>query len=440
MFSRNYIPIFIVSYFLFTLVANAESIIHLTNVPQPAPGSYFITSAPLSDGTFLIWNGNQVYKEISPKSDAYSLIASNYQGDPAFITVSPDGQKAILGQGYLGDLYMLNLNNPQDFTTSSIIANIPHYYGIFLTSDLLLLDITKSDFSGSEIHILSVGTKSNYESQPILTKPQKTSKDMVIDKPPYAYSATLAIDNDWVYIMDGNTRELRKFLISELINAYNSHTTLDWETDGILIGSPGMYFTGGVSGITADNRLIIAGSEGFMLSGGIQEVDTDTGAIVKVWDPANNQGYYSAFYNPYSDTILTIVNNTGYLIVRKEQETCPDCSPKRKSIYQMGENICLDLFGEEVPSDATFVWSKVGTDISNNSRISGIHCEKLLIYNAQPEDSGTYICTYNNQKATYTIQIIVTDKKLPLSNPYLFTILTLLLIALALIRLRRSTA
>jgi hypothetical protein len=136
MFSRNRMSIFFVSYFLFTLVGGTETILPLTNLPQPAPGSYFITSAPLKDGTFLIWNGNQVYKETSPKSDTYSLIVSGYQGDPAFITVSPDEQKAILGQGYLGDLYLLNLDNPQDFTPSSIITNLPHYYGIFLTPDL----------------------------------------------------------------------------------------------------------------------------------------------------------------------------------------------------------------------------------------------------------------------------------------------------------------
>ncbi|HOV32967.1 MAG TPA: immunoglobulin domain-containing protein [Candidatus Hydrogenedens sp.] len=438
MFSRNRMSIFIISYFLFALIGNTETITQLTNLPQPALGSYFITSAPLKDGTFLIWNGNQVYKETSPKSDNYSLIASDYLGDPAFITVSPDEQKVVLGQGYQGNLYLLNLNNPQDFTPSSIIANLPHYYGIFLTPDLLLLDITKSDFSGSEIHILPVNTKSNHESQLVLTRPQKTSKDLVIDKPPYAYSATLAIANNWVYIMDGNARELRKFSTSALINAYNSHTTLDWETDGTLIGNPGIYFTGGVLGVTIDNRLLIAGSEGFMLPGGIQEVDATTGAVIQIWDPANNQGYYSAFYNPYSDTILAIINNTGYLIVRTEQETCPDCSPIRKSMYRVGENICLDLFGVEVPSDTTFIWSKVGTDIINNPRISGIHCKNLLIYNAQAEDSGTYICAYNNQKATYTIQIIVTDKALPLSNPYLFIALTVFLITTALIKIRYS--
>ncbi|HOQ32988.1 MAG TPA: hypothetical protein PLA12_10810 [Candidatus Hydrogenedens sp.] len=430
MFTYNSIKsIFIFSSFLLVLNVVAETVIPLPNIPQPAPGSYFVTSAPLNDGTFLIWNGNQVYKQITPKNDTYSLIAEGYQGDPAFIAISPDEKKAILGQGYLGDLYLLDLTNPQNFTPASIIANISHYYGIYLTSDLLLLDITKPDFSGSEIHILPINTKNVSTTQFVLSKPKSPSKDMVIDKPPFAYSATLAKDGNWVYITDGNTREIRKFSVSSLINAYNTHTTLNWETDGILIGTSGMYFSGGVSGISADNLLIIGGSEGFMLPGGIQEVNPTTGEIVRVWDPANNQGYYSAFYNSHSDTILAIVYNMGYLIVRTEQEECPNCNPVRKSIYRAGEDICLDIFGETIPEGSQFTWSKINGDISTNPRISGIHCKKLLIYNAQPEDTGTYICTYGNEKAIYTVHIIVTEGRLPLYSP-LFLLTTIVLISL----------
>ncbi|MGC9055099.1 MAG: immunoglobulin domain-containing protein, partial [Candidatus Hydrogenedens sp.] len=404
MFLYNYAKsVFVLSSLLLVLSAMAETVIPLPNIPQPASGSYFVTSAPLSDGTFLIWNGNQVYKQIAPKNDNYFLIAEGYQGDPAFVAISPDEKKAILGQGYLGDIYLLDLTNPQNFTPLSIIANISHYYGIYLTSDLLLLDVTKSDFSGSEIHILPLNEKNENISHFVLMKPKSLNKDMVIDKPPFAYSATLAKDDTWVYIMDGNAREIRKFSISSLVNAYNTHTTLDWNIDGIPVGTSGVYFTGGVSGISNDNLLIVAGSEGFMLPGGIQEINPSTGEIVRVWDPANNQGYYSAFYNPYSDTILAIVNNRGYLILRTEQEECPDCNSVRKSIYRSGEDVCLNIFGEIVPEGTQFTWSKINGDISTNPRISGIHCKKLLIYNAQPEDTGTYICSYGNEKAIYTV-------------------------------------
>lgn len=439
MLPNNYFKsIFVFSSLLLVVNAIAETIIPLPNIPQPAVGSYFVTSAPLSDGTFLIWNGNQVFKQTAPKNDTYSLIAEGYQGDPAFIAVSPNERKAILGQGFLGDLYLLDLTNPRNFTPASIIANISHYYGIYLTSDLLLLDVTKSDFSGSEIHILPLNTKSENTSQFVLSKPKLPNKDRVIDKPPFAYSATLAKDNNWVYITDGNVREIRRFSISSLINAFNTNTTLNWNTDGILVGTPGTYFTGGVSGISKDNLLLIAGSEGFMLPGGIQEVNPSTGEIVRVWDPANNQGYYSAFYNSYSDTILAIVYNMGYLIIRTEQDECPNCNPMRKSIYRTGENICLDIFGETIPDGAQFTWSKMNSDISTNPRISGIHCRKLLIYNAQPEDTGIYVCTYNNEKAIYTIHVIVTENSLPLHGYLLFLLLILSLPLLAIYKLKKK--
>ncbi len=436
----NFYSCFAYCVFLLFFQTTAETIFPLPNIPQPAPGSYFVTSAPLNDGTFLIWNGNQIYKQNAPKNDTYTLLAEGYQGDPAFIAISPEGNKAILGQGYFGDIYILNLTNPENFSPSSIITNISHYYGILLTSDLLLLDVGKADFTGSEIHILPISTK-NIRAFPqfILSKPQKKNKDMIIDKPPFAYSATLAKDDNWVYIMDGNTRELRKFSISSLINAYNTHTTLDWETDGILIGTPGTYFTGGVSGITIDNQLIISGSEGFMMPGGIQEVNPITGEITRIWDPANNQGYYSAFYNQHSDTILAIVYNSGYLIVRSEPEECPNCNPTRKAIYCVGDNICLDIFGETIPEGTHFTWSKVNADISSNPRISGINCKKLLIYNAQPEDSGIYICHYNNEKTIYTIYVKVTEGRLPLYSYPLLLFFIATLILLSIFKLKKGT-
>ncbi len=102
MFYRiSFYTLFVFCLFLSIFEAIAETIIPLSNIPQPAPGSYFVTSAPLSDGTFLIWNGNKVYKQDAPKADTYTLIAEGYQGDPAFIAIKPDGQKAILGQGYI---------------------------------------------------------------------------------------------------------------------------------------------------------------------------------------------------------------------------------------------------------------------------------------------------------------------------------------------------
>lgn len=405
------------TFVLITNISYGEKIIALNNLPQPATGSYFVTSAGLGDGSYLVWNGYEVFKQRHMYADEFEKIAEGYEGDPAFIAISPSGTTAILGQGYLGNLYRFNLLNPEDFTPSCIVGNISHFYGTFLNENLLILDVGKPDFSGSEIHVIDVEGKKN-TIKPILSRTFIKTKEMIIDKPLFAYSASIAVDRSggWVYIMDANTRELRKFSIADITNAYNSNTTLDWENDGILIGEPGRFFSGGVSGITNDGVLIIGGSEGFMMPGGIQEANPLTGEILKVWDPAGNQGYYSAFYNPVGDSILGIVYNQGYLILRSFSEGCPDCIFIRKPIYEAGCDICLDIFGVEIPENPTFKWSKVGENIEANPRISGVNCRKLLIYNAQPEDSGTYICEIGNLKAIYKITIKVTDRHVPVLN------------------------
>ncbi|GEM_PF-891702 len=416
--SRRILYIFSGLMLIILQVSFGARVVQLNNLPQPAPGSYFVTSAPLSNGTYLVWNGDEVFKQSGMYEDNFIKIAEGYQGDPAFIAVSPNGNIAILGQGYLGDLYRFDLTNPQDFAPECIVGNISHFYGAFLNENLLILDVGKFDFSGSEIHVISItGGKST--SRPIISRTFIRPKNMIIDKPPYAYSATIAVDRiqGWVYIMDSNPRELRRFLISDIINAYNTNSTLDWENDGVLIGEPGRYFSGGVSGITNDGLLIIGGSEGFMMPGGIQEVNPINGEILRVWDPAGNQGYYSAFYNPIGDSILGIVNNAGYLIIRSYTEECPECIPTKKSIYEAGTNICLEATGVEIPTNPIFRWSKLGESIEANPRIRGINCRRLLISNAQPEDSGTYQCTINDAKSiVYQVTIKVTDQEVPVST------------------------
>lgn len=436
--------------FLLTLttivsVCFSEKTIQLENLPLPASGAYFVTSAPLSDGTYLVWNGYEVFKQSEMNKDEFIKIAEGYQGDPGFIAISPNNDIAILGQGYLGDLYRFELSNPQNFTPDCIVGNISHFYGAFLTSELLILDVGKPDFSGSEIHVINIaGGKSSKTpiSSPILARIFIKPKEMVIDKPLYAYSATIAVDREhgWVYIMDSNARELRRFNVSDIINAYNSHTTLDWENDGTLIGEAGRYFSGGVSGITNEGLLIIGGSEGFMMPGGIQEINPYSGEVVKVWDPAGNHGYYSAFYNTVNDSILGIVNNTGYLILRSYTEECPDCIPIRRWIYEAGTDICLDIYGVELPENPIFRWSKLGENIEDNPRIRGITCRKLLILNAQPEDSGTYICTIDSTKSIYRVTIKVTDREVPISDSggLIFTCLAIITIGIAaVVRVRK---
>lgn len=285
--------------------------------PSPAPTAYGICGAVLGDGRLLIWNGDSVYMESHVGSRQFDLRASGYAGDPGFAAVAPDGQSVLLGAGYSGNLYRFDSAQPEDYAPAALAGTADHYAGTFLSDTLVLLDAGKPDFSGSELSIfdLSAGKSA---LRPVVRKSAKYafSKEAIINKPPQSWSAALTVDadRDRVYAMDAQTRELRAFSVTGIINAYQSGSTLDWEADGLLIGEPERYFTGSVSGVTADGLLVIGGSSGYLMPGGVQLVNPDSGEIVNTFDPAGTQGFYTAVYNPILREITAIESGAAYLI------------------------------------------------------------------------------------------------------------------------------
>lgn len=302
-----------------------------TDFPLPAAGSFVVSGTALPDGRLLLWDGDRVYTQTLPGTDGFQPRASGYQGDTAMVALAPDGHTVLLGQGFAGNLYLLDADAPADYTPASVVASVPgHFAGVFLTQELVLLDVGRLDFSGSELQILDLGAKKRGEkSTPGLAVAKgaayfnEGAKDLVVDKPPFGYSASLAVDaaNGIVYAMDSNTRELRYFAVADLISAFNTATPLDWATDGTLVGSVGQFFSGGVAGVRPNGDLIIGGSLGFLQPGGIHLVDPGlpnpaSASILETLDPTGNQDFYYVIYNAYTDVITALTfDGTAYVPV-----------------------------------------------------------------------------------------------------------------------------
>lgn len=296
----------------------------LASFPAPATGAYDVTGTNLSDGRFVFWNGNAVYFQQRLKADSFLQVASGYAGDPGFIALSPDGSYLVLGEGYGGNLYKLDVDQPENYTESAVLLNISHYDGIFLTQNLLLLDISRADWSGTDLVVVDLSDTKSTDVEPVAIVIKNTiasaEKDVIVEKPLFSYSASLAHDPiaDIVYAFDGNAQELRYFYRQALVDAYLAGSTLDWGTDGVLIGAPGDFFTAGVGSVMSDGNLLIGGAMGFFEPGGIQVVDPmlndpSQAYVVTVLDPAGNQGFYGVIYNPVTDTIIAIADGVAYI-------------------------------------------------------------------------------------------------------------------------------
>jgi hypothetical protein len=277
----------------------------LADFPKAAAGAYGVKAEGLPDGRFIVWNGDAVFVQTIVGGNAFKQIASGYAGDPGFIAVSPDGHTVLLGAGYSGKLYKLDVWAPVSYSPGSEAATVTHYYGVYLTQDLVLLDRAADDLPTTELVVVDVSSPSPVPVR-VMFKPDET--DLTGDQ--YGVSACLAINSSrtTVYTMglvyDGWTlvsNQLKKIPASVLIGAYQAKTDLDWNTDAIAIGGPGAFNSGGPGGISSSEELFIGGF------GGVQRVNPFMATVVATYDPAGPFEYYGVASNPYTDVVLPIV-------------------------------------------------------------------------------------------------------------------------------------
>jgi len=296
-------------------IAGADDFSVYSNFPTTA--RYNVVGTALTDGRLLIWNGGGIFVQERPNRDKFEHYASGYEGDPAFAILSPDGHTVLLGAGgygtdpYLDKIYRIDARAVQDYTPDAVAVTIPHFAATFLTESLVLIDAGAGDWMNSllVIHDISGGKSGPV---PVVRKPP-VKGDTVVYKPGYSAAMTVDKANGIVYVMDAASLELRSFSVAGLIQAYTTHTTLNWTSDGTLIGSPGAYFNGGVSGITQAGLLVIGGAFGWGLEGGVQLVDPATGGIQQTLDPIGNHAYTSVIYNDVTDRITVMSQGLTYL-------------------------------------------------------------------------------------------------------------------------------
>ncbi len=267
----------------------------------PAVGGTVVADA-LGDGRFILYDGDGVYIENAVDAGTFTLVASGYAGDPAFIAVAPDGHRCLLGAGAAGTfgapaddwIWQFDANSPADAGASGMIALENNYWGVWLDNDTAMIEAGPG-YVG-EIGILEVSTKTY---QQVVNKGES--------------SAALVLDQGYVYSQSGfgaATGELRRFLVEDLIDIFDvSGTPLDW-TDGVVVGIPYTGNTGGPGSIDADGVMAIGG---WGMPGTVLYVDAATGDVVSgpiTVSSGAPSSSVSAFYNPV--TKRTLVTETNW--------------------------------------------------------------------------------------------------------------------------------
>lgn len=318
------------------VLASGAAALEFDTVPLPnfPPASGFgVVGDNLPDGRLVVWDGGTVFVQAFPRADVWSRVAGGYEGDPGFLAVAPDGHTVLLGPGFAEFAYLLDLENPTDYVPGSELTVPSHFSGVFLTQNLVAID--RGDFGQpAEVVILDVGdTKNAAAPRTVLTLPAAAAKQQVIEKPEGSFSASISLDpsRQFLYVMDGNTREVRRFSVNALIGAYTGSTTVPWDT-GTQLGSAGQFNTGGVAGTTLNGFLAIGGADGFFGPGSIQVVDPAAPAsVVNTLDPAGTQPFYSVIVNETSGDLIALANGQAWALYPKREPvdapyTPPGCA------------------------------------------------------------------------------------------------------------------
>ena len=266
----------------------------------PASAGFGWAGTAQTNGLFLVWNGDQVYRQSATDPSKLELIAEGYIGDPAFMILGRTAAEAILGAGTTGDIYFLDLVNPVDFVPGSALNIGSHFGGVLLNAGLLAVD-RGDGIAPAEIEVVDISGARAARAQTVMRLPAPPEgRDVVVVKPGGSFSANLAINGDSLYITDAGNGQIKIFSVNAVVNAFNTMTVLDWDMDGTDFGMPFQFPLGGVEGFTGGGNVIISGF------GSILSVNPSTLDIVTGLDPAGTGPFYTVIYNRALEELIAI--------------------------------------------------------------------------------------------------------------------------------------
>lgn len=289
------------------------------NVTLPVPSvnsfSVSVTYGP-TDGLMYVWDGAQILRQNAPLANSFTSLGAVGSGsaDAGPLTFSRNGSELLIGNGAGG--FQGGAHAGQIFTipsaggdSNSAIGNVP-FHDQFLAAPLgasnnkFFIDQGNEFFTGSSVSVFDNTDGSNV---PVIANIPGASSSMAID----------AFGRFYVGIGFGPQRgQLRSFHLSDLENAYNTATPLDWTAGnlfnaldnnsgaGMFFDARGFLFVGGPNGVTLFDSL---GNSNFYDNSGFTSVVYDSvNDRILVTGFGDYQGLYPAslFQVPEPSSVL----------------------------------------------------------------------------------------------------------------------------------------
>ena len=258
------------------------------------PSSYYssVVGDALGDGRFILYQGGaagRIFIESEADSGTYVDACGGYGGDPGFLAVAPDGHTCMVCSGSGGNYWFLDAHAPAD-AGAAFFSLANSYSGVWISSTQLIVDYAIGSWPNYEAYVGILDV-----SNPLLP----VFRD-VVDSGGGARAASAAVNVSagYVYVTDGLTGATSRFAVTDLVDAFNNSTLLEWPA----VANFGTYNSGGCAAVSEMGALLFpgwaAGVELFVDPSGISAGAVDP-------NPGGGGGYaYSAIYNEATGVIL----------------------------------------------------------------------------------------------------------------------------------------
>lgn len=231
------------------------------STPPIGNGSFGVAGDALPDGRLLMVTGNSLFLETGVATATFNEVAvlddSQTGGgtDPAFLAISPNGQRIAVGTGFGKPVAVFETNalgTPDAPTTltSGTLADyfhVGHFAGAWFDNNALAL--TAGEFAmPSFVSLLDTASNpDNPANDTIITNIQGGSAGVAFDTDGRLYTA-----NGFAYGTGSDTGNIRAFDPIDWANG------ADFETDGTLIGD---ILSGNALNFDAEGNLFVGGGD-----------------------------------------------------------------------------------------------------------------------------------------------------------------------------------